>query len=30
MLRGLEPVGAQFTLTMAAYNFAKLPKLLTA
>jgi transposase len=30
MLRGLDRVGAQFTLTMAAYNLAKLPKLLAA
>ena len=30
MLRGLDRVGAQFTLTMAAYNLAKLPRLLTA
>jgi transposase len=28
MLRGLERVGAQFTLTMAAYNLARLPRLL--
>jgi hypothetical protein len=30
MLRGFERVGAQFTLTMAAYNLARLPKLLAA
>ena len=30
MLRGLSRVGAQFTLTMAAYNLARLPRLLTA
>lgn len=30
MLRGLARVGAQFTLTMAAYNLAKLPKLIGA
>ena len=30
MLRGLERVRAQFTLTMAAYNLAKLPNLLAA
>jgi hypothetical protein len=30
MLRGLKRVPAQFTLTMAAYNLAKLPNLLTA
>lgn len=30
MLRGLERVRAQFTLTMAAYNLAKLPNLLPA
>jgi transposase/IS5 family transposase len=30
MLRGLERVCAQFTLTMAAYNLAKLPRLLNA
>jgi transposase len=30
MLRGLQRVGAQFTLTMAAYNLAKLPRLLLA
>ena len=30
MLRGLERVCAQFTLTMTAYNLAKLPRLLTA
>jgi transposase len=30
MLRGLGRVGAQFTLTMAAYNLARLPKLLPA
>jgi transposase len=30
MLRGLEYVGAQFTLTLAAYNLARLPKLLAA
>ena len=28
MLRGLERVGAQFTFTLAAYNIARLPKLL--
>jgi transposase len=28
MLRGLDRVGAQFTLTMAAYNLARLPRLL--
>lgn len=28
MLRGLERVGAQFTLTMTAYNLARLPRLL--
>ena len=28
MLRGLERVGFQFTMTMAAYNLARLPKLL--
>lgn len=28
MLRGLKRVGAQFMLTMAAYNLAKLPRLL--
>lgn len=28
MLRGIERVGAQFTLTMAAYNLARLPRLL--
>lgn len=28
MLRGLNRVGAQFTLTMAAYNLARLPRLL--
>ena len=30
MLRGVANVGAQFTLNMAAFNLAKLPKLLTA
>ena len=30
MLRGVEAVGAQFTLNMAAFNLAKLPKLLAA
>jgi transposase len=30
MLRGLSRVGAQFTLTMAAYNLARLPRLLPA
>lgn len=30
MLRGLDRVRAQFTLTMAAYNLAKLPRLLVA
>ena len=30
MLRGLDRVRTQFTLTMAAYNLAKLPRLLTA
>ena len=30
MLRGVEAVGAQFTLNMATYNLAKLPKLLAA
>ena len=30
MLRGLERVGFQFKLTMAAYNLARLPKLLAA
>ena len=30
MLRGIARVCAQFTLTMAAYNLAKLPKLLAA
>jgi transposase len=30
MLRGLNRVGAQFTLTMAAYNLARLPRLLPA
>lgn len=28
MLRGIDRVGAQFTLTMAAYNLARLPRLL--
>jgi transposase len=28
MLRGLNRVGAQFTLTMAAYNLARLPRLI--
>lgn len=30
MLRGTARVGFQFTLTMAAYNLARLPKLLAA
>jgi hypothetical protein len=30
MLRGVERVGAQFTFTLAAYNLARLPKLLAA
>ena len=30
MLRGLDRAGAQFTLTMAAYNLARLPRLLAA
>jgi hypothetical protein len=30
MLRGLERLCAQFTLTMAAYNLAKLPSLIAA
>ena len=30
MLRGLERVGGQFTLTLAAYNLARLPRLLAA
>ena len=30
MLRGTQRVGFQFTLTMAAYNLARLPKLLAA
>jgi transposase len=30
MLRGVETVGAQFTLNMAAFNLAKLPKLIDA
>jgi hypothetical protein len=30
MLRGIDCVGAQFTLIMAAYNLARLPKLITA
>jgi transposase len=30
MLRGLDRVGAQFTFTIAAYNLARLPKLLAA
>ena len=30
MLRGLEHVGAQFTLTLATYNLVRLPKLLGA
>jgi IS5 family transposase len=30
MLRGLHRVHAQFTLTMAAYNLAKLPRLMAA
>jgi len=30
MLRGVERVGAQFTLTLAAYNLVRLPKLLEA
>ncbi len=29
MLRGVKRVGAQFTLTMAACNLARLPRLLT-
>jgi hypothetical protein len=28
MLRGIDHVGAQFTMTMAAYNRAKLPRLI--
>jgi hypothetical protein len=30
MLRGLETIGAQLTLDMAAFNLAQLPKLLAA
>ena len=30
MLRGLDRVGGQFTLTLAAYNLARLPRLLAA
>jgi transposase len=30
MLRGVERVGFQFTMTMAAYNLARLPRLLAA
>jgi hypothetical protein len=30
MLRGLRRAGAQFTLTMAAYTLARLPRLLAA
>ena len=30
MLRGVDRLGAQFTLTMAACNLARLPKLLAA
>jgi hypothetical protein len=30
MLGGVERLGAQFTLTLAAYNLARLPKLLAA
>jgi hypothetical protein len=30
MLRGTARVGFQFTLNMAAYNLARLPKLLAA
>ena len=30
MLRGLDKVGGQFTLTLAAYNLARLPRLLAA
>ena len=30
MMRGIDRVGAQFTLTMAAYNLARLPRLLAA
>jgi hypothetical protein len=30
MLRGLDRVGAQFTFTLAAYNLARIPKLLAA
>ena len=30
MLRGVERVGAQFTLTMTAYNLSRLPRLLAA
>lgn len=30
MLRGIARVGAQFTMTMAAYNLAKLPRLIAA
>ncbi len=30
MLRGLDRVGGQFTLALAAYNLARLPRLLAA
>ncbi len=30
MLRGVARVGFQFTLTMAAYDLAKLPRLIDA
>ena len=30
MLRGVERIGTQFTLTLAAYNLVRLPKLLRA
>jgi len=30
MLRGFETIGAQLTLNTAAFNLAKLPKLLAA
>ena len=30
MVRGVERAGAQFTLTLAAYNLVRLPKLLAA
>ncbi len=30
MLREIEPVGARFTFTLAAYDLARLPKLLAA